>query len=255
MPKFYKYRNFDNMSAPENEHFTNNIILNSSLFFSPIKNFNDPFDCQISYRQEYSKSEIRQFHIHYLKRNPDDKTLRLKDFMKKYGNNEDFVKLQNQLTNKLISKIGVLSLSTNPNSILMWSHYANNHTGLVFQFTPIKTSKCFDLYNKIDYEIKYDLLSYVTEDKNEITKLLLTKHKDWKYESEFRVIDMDYQGEKEFYKQELTSIIFGALSKKEDIERTINLCKNNGFEHVKFSKAELSHGEFSLKFREIIVGK
>lgn len=254
MPKFYKYRNFDNILAPKSEHFTNNIILNSALFFSPIKNFNDPFDCKISYRQEYSKKEIRQFHINYLKRNPDD-TLRLKDYMQRYGNKKDFIDLQNQLTNKLISKIGVLSLSTNSNNILMWSHYANNHTGLVFEFTRIETSKCFDLYNKVDYAIKYDLLSYTTEDKNEITKLLLTKHKDWEYESEFRVIDMNYQGEKKFDKRELTSIIFGAFSKKDDIERIINLCKNNGFEHVKFSKAELSYGEFSLKFREIIVSK
>ncbi len=64
---------------------------------------------------------------------------------------------------------------------------------------------------------------------------------------------MQYQGEKKFQKNELTSIIFGALAKDDDILKMIKLCKNNAFEHVKFSKAELSIGEFSLKFRELLI--
>lgn len=251
MHKFYKYRSFDNIFAPENEQYTNHIILNSSLFFSPIKNFNDPFDCRLSYRQEYSKQEIRQFYIQYLERNPGN--IRLKDFMKVYSNNQSFITFQNQTTNKLIAKIGILSLSTNPNSILMWSHYSSNHTGLVFEFTRAKNSICFDRYYKVDYSIKYDLLSYTTTNKDEIPKLMLTKHKDWEYESEYRIIDMNYQGEKKFHKNELTSIIFGAFTSQDDINKTINLCMRNGFQHVKFSKAELSYGEFSLKFKELII--
>lgn len=251
MPKFYKYRNFDDMSTPINEHFTNNIILNSALYFSPIKRFNDPFDCKLSYRQKYSKKEIKRYFIHFLKRNSG--FARLKDLLKKFGSNQDFNDHQNYSTRKLIEKIGVLSLSTNPNSILMWSHYSHNHTGLVFEFSAAQNSKCFDMYHKVDYSEKYDLLSYVEENKIEIPKLMLTKHKDWSYESEYRIIDMNYQGEKKFDKDELTSIIFGALAKKENINRIIKLCTNNGFNHVKFIQAELSVGEFSLKFKELII--
>lgn len=252
MAKFYKYRTFDDMLLPTDKHYTNNIILNTSLYFSPIKYFNDPFDCKLSYRQEYSKKEICEFYIQYLKRNPN--TFRLKDLMKKYGQKQYFIEFQNLSTQKLIDKIGVLSLSTNPKSILMWSHYSHNHTGLVFEFTRAENSKCFDLYHKVDYSEKYDLLSYTEENKVEIPKLMLTKHNDWSYESEFRVIDMQYQGEKKFLKNELTSIIFGALAKDDDIIKMIKLCKNNGFENMKFSKAELSTGEFSLRFKELLIG-
>lgn len=251
MAKLYKYRNFDDMSLPAEKHFTNNIILNSSLYFSPIKYFNDPFDCKLSYRQEYSKKEIREFYIQYLKRNPH--TFRLKDLIKRYGEKQDFIDFQNQSTQKLIDKIGVLSLSSNPNSILMWSHYSHNHTGLVFEFTRAEDSQCFDRFHKVDYSETYDLLSYTEEDKTEIPKLMLTKHKDWSYESEFRVIDMQFQGEKKFLKSELTSIIFGALAKDNSIRKIIELCKANGYKHVKFSKAELSTGEFSIKFRELLI--
>jgi len=253
MPKFYKYRSFDDMSTPTKEHFTNKIILNSALYFSPIERFNDPFDCKLSYRQKYSKKEIKNHFIQFLSRNPG--FARLKDLLKKFGSNQNFIDYQNHSTRKLIEKIGVLSLSTNPNSILMWSHYSLNHTGLVFEFSTANKSTCFDMYHKIDYSEKYDLLSYTEENKTEIPKLMLTKHKDWKYESEFRVVDMNYQGEKKFDKKELTSIIFGALAKQDDIKRMIKLCKENGFGHVKFSQAELSVGEFSLKFRELIMNE
>ena len=134
----------------------------------------------------------------------------------------------------------------------MWSHYSSNHTGLVFQFTFKKNSKCFLRPLVVDYKDKYDLLSYTSDFKSEAPKLMLTKHSDWTYESEVRIIDLDFQGEKKFKKHELTSIIFGALAKDDDIDKMMGLCKQNGFEHVKFSKAMLTPGEFSLKFREIL---
>ncbi len=251
MPKFYKYRSFDHRGTTKEKQFTNNIILNSALYFSPIEGFNDPFDCKLSYRQKYSKKEIRNYFIQFRSRNPS--YARLKDLLKELGSNQAFIEHQNHSTKELIKKIGVLSLSTNPNSILMWSHYSLNHTGLVFEFSTSDKSICFDTYYKIDYSENYELLSYAEENKTEIPKLMLTKHKDWEYESEFRIIDMHYQGEKKFDKKELTSIIFGALAKENDMIRMINLCKNNGFNHVKFSHAELSTGEFSLKFRELII--
>lgn len=248
MPKFYKYRYFDNKSAPKNEQYTNNIILNSSLYFSPIKDFNDPFDCRLSYRQEYSKKEIRQYFIEFLERHPGK--FRLKDLMKKYGKNNDFISYKNNSTNELISRIGVLSLSTKHNSILMWSHYSNNHTGLVFEFNTLKNTSCFALQCEVDYSKTYELLSYAKE-RSERLKLALTKHEDWKYESEYRILDAEYQGEKKFDKSELTKIIFGAFANEEDIKRTISLCKSNGFEHVKFEKASLVYGEFALSFSNI----
>jgi len=201
-------------------------------------------------RLKYTPIEITEYFEQYLKRNPD--SFKLEELLKIYGENTSFIEYQNESTQKLVDKLGVLSLSTNPNSILMWSHYSHNHTGLLFQFTPEKGSSCFEPFYLVDYSDKYNLLSYTSNSKDEIPKLMLTKYTDWKYESEVRMIDLDYQGEKKFSKNELTSIIFGALAKDDDITKIIILCKENGFEHVKFSQAKLSVGGFSLKYREII---
>ena len=235
----YKYRNFGDR--------TNDIILHSKLYFSSIKGFNDPFDCRLRYRQDYSQEEIEE----YCKKH----SLSYDSCKGKLGTNKLFVEHSERVNNRVIESIGVLSLSSNPNSILMWSHYAKNHTGLVFQFTVIEDddwSECFTRPIKVDYADEYEFLSFTGDNRKELPKLMLTKMAGWSYESEYRVIDLNYQGEKEFKKVELTTIIFGARANDVDISNFIRLCEDNGFQHVKFSKAILSkENNFSLDFQKI----
>jgi len=242
--KLYKYRNFN--------EFTDSIILNSSLYFSAIKDFNDPFDCNLNYNQEYTEDEIRQYFNSYLKRNENARNaFDLEFLLEKWGENKKFVEFQNDSNTKLIDRVGVLALSSNYNNILMWSHYSNNHSGLVFEFNPLLDKNCFFNPLKVDYKTEYKLLSYLLEHEDEIPKLMLTKHIDWKYEDEFRIIDLEEIGEKKFKKEALSSIIFGEKAKKNDIKRMIQLCKSNGFNHIKFKQASLKKGIFGLNFREI----
>ena len=137
----------------------------------------------------------------------------------------------------MIVSVGVLSLSKTYNSILMWSHYSLSHMGLVFEFTPRNTNdetSCFHHPIKVDYSESYDELSHVNDHREEIPKLLLTKYKDWAYEEEYRCFRLDFQGEKQFHKNELTGIMFGAKASKMDINRIIKLCKDYNFGHVNF---------------------
>lgn len=248
MDKLYKYRNFS-------DSYMENIIKNSALYFSSVEQFNDPFDCKLSFRQNYSNQEIKNCFISMKERNPNQPH-RLKDMMKKFGKNKDFVQIQNSITKKTIASLGVLSLSRNFSSILMWSHYAESHTGLVFEFTPKNLRdkiSCFYNLISVDYSEKYEELSYanVNRSKEEIPKLLLTKYKDWAYEEESRCFGLDFQGEKKFQKDELTSIIFGAKALQANIKRIIELCQEYDFNHVEFKQAKLRQGSFSLDFEDI----
>ncbi len=251
--KLYKYRCFN--------EFTENIILNSSLYFSPVKNFNDPFDCRLSFKQEYSQNEIQEY---FLKMKENEELVpSIEDIIKKFGKSKDFYKFQKKYYNQFVSNIGILSLSKNYKNILMWSHYADNHKGLIFEFETShklnSPSSCFLNYLetgplKIDYKDKYELLSYATDKEilaDVIMKLLLTKYSAWEYENEYRVIDTKHQGEKKFRKEELISIIFGANALTPQIERMISLCRNNGFSHVEFKKAKIVLGKFHLEFEDV----
>ncbi|ARU47221.1 DUF2971 domain-containing protein [Sulfurospirillum diekertiae] len=250
----YKYRNFG--------EYTNNIIKNSSLYLSPIKQFNDPFDSSLSYHQYYTRSAMLKYWKDSVKIHKEE-ALSLgyrKDYihqaMKPYSKNEAFVEQHNRIRQNARDKMGVLSLSRTSTSILMWSHYANNHKGLVFGFEPkAKDSKsCLAKPMKVDYEITYDLLSYVANSEirqKQYIKELLTKFKDWSYEKEYRVVELNFQGEKPFYKDELKTIIFGLKANQKDIDAMIRLCQENDFSHVKFKKAETIHGKFELAIRDL----
>lgn len=247
--KLYKYRNFENL-------YMEKIIENSSLYFSHIADFNDPFDCRLSYRQNYSKQEISQYFIDLKMRNPNQ-PYRLKDIKNKYGKKQDFITLQNDTTKKTVEKMGVLSLSSNFENILMWSHYSKSHTGLVFEFTPKDVNdenSCFYHPDSVDYLESYVELSYANDHREEIPKLLFVKYKDWKYEEEYRIFDLDFQGEKKFHKNELTAIIFGVNAKIENIQKIIDLCQMHGFDHMVFKKAKIEHGKFALSFEIISLG-
>ncbi len=222
--KLYKYRNFG--------EFTNQIITNSELYFSPINQFNDPFDCKLTYRQNYSDDEI----IKNLMDNEDK---------------EDFVARRNRTTNKMIEKIGILSLSSKYNSILMWSHYAEDHTGLVLEFDISLDKDCFIRPLRIDYHTNYEELSYTNKQEEELPKLMLTKYKDWIYEDEYRVIDLYYNGVKKFKKESLRTIIFGAKANNHDMKCFMILCQDNGFSHVTFKQAKICTGKFELEIEDI----
>jgi hypothetical protein len=79
-----------------------------------------------------------------------------------------------------VTQDGVFCLTEDPLNLLMWSHYASEHKGLVVGFD---TSNYFfrqDLY-KVTY--KNQRIGDITD-----KELLTTKSNDWMYEKEFRLI-------------------------------------------------------------------
>jgi len=97
-------------------------------------------------------------------------------------------KLQKKREKKHLKKAKVCSLSYYKNSLPMWAHYANNHTGVCIG---IKINKLKLENNKIKLrKIVYDRLNrYVKEmGTKDILEVLSHKLDDWKYENEWRLI-------------------------------------------------------------------
>jgi hypothetical protein len=88
--------------------------------------------------------------------------------------------------------IGVLSLTEVRDNLLMWSHYAESHTGFVVEFD--EKHKCFGpksdnpdewwRLHKVRYE---DERPHTTVIELDFTAILLTKGRAWEYEKEWRV--------------------------------------------------------------------
>jgi len=118
---------------------------------------------------------------------------------------------------KIFDEFGILSLTTKKDDIIMFSHYAGEHTGICIEFDSSKD----EIFRKA-FKVKYmkplpsfELFSFLNEiDKTKYIKpIFSTKHKDWKYEKEWRVlykISKNNDPRVERYNPEaLTGIIFG----------------------------------------------
>ncbi len=269
--KLYKYKSYD-----ESEKHRDDIITKQELYFFSVEKFNDPIDSNLVYRQQYSKDEIVAFWKNFLKNHPNHPQS-LAEILQRYGENEAFVKFKSESAKRLKSMKGVLCLSKNPKNILMWSHYADSHKGLVYEFEfevdtdPKKNGlnqnnlfwqKTDDFQPfpyKIDYpyDREYEPLSYTLTDdeiRQQFARLLTTKAPDWMYEQEYRFIDLHIKNDndraKKFNKKCLKSIIFGKEASEETIQRVKRLCKENGFD-IAFKQADFIDGKFELEFKDI----
>ncbi|SHG90699.1 DUF2971 domain-containing protein [Marivita hallyeonensis] len=123
--------------------------LNSNLFLSPIVAQNDPFDC-FPYYNTSKVRDIKKFEEDHLKRKL---VVSEKSFEKKFGNlprkqrqrEKKWFKWSyknRQLENKIIEKMLELErqktliacFSEINDNILMWSHYADSHSGVCLIF-------------------------------------------------------------------------------------------------------------------------
>lgn len=241
IPKcLYKYREFSDR--------TYEIILNSEFHFASPLSFNDPFDCNLSYKKEYSKEEIENYKKEYMIKNPQINRKTLDDH---FPNEEKFYNKRMEVKEKLIKDSGILSLSKTNKSIPMWSHYSKNHQGLVFELDVKEDYNFFCTFGLVDYIKNYEILSLAKFGDEELYDIFTTKYRDWKYEKELRIIDYNKNGNRKFNKKLLKTIYFGCKATEINIKHIIQLCQLNGFSHVKFKKAKLIPGKFALDFDEI----
>lgn len=104
--------------------------------------------------------------------------------------------LRSFMHEKLGNAIGILSLSEDPTSDLMWAHYAANHLGFLIEFD----EKCqffhgqrsdkdeFFRLRKVKYvnhRLIYDSFEQMADDGEEI---FVSKSESWSYEKEWRML-------------------------------------------------------------------
>jgi hypothetical protein len=189
----YKYVPFDEGSLC--------IIKDGTMKFTRPSEFNDPFDCD------------PEMDVHkYLKYMREER----KDFFKKAGSmfglspakriqekNVMLKRLENACQNGELGQkgvnnaVGICSLSRDPLNLLMWAHYAKDHTGFVIEFCiPLQaqTYKEGDIFNLlVPLEVRYEKTKPVIDpyDNNQVNlnKRFFVKGLDWEYEQEERIID------------------------------------------------------------------
>jgi hypothetical protein len=146
---------------------------------------------------------------------------------------------------------GVLCLSRNFDSPLMWSHYADQHRGVCIEYD-VSMLKPHELH-EVSYGTSREVLTSQLRDfifensesaRNAIDKAcLLTKASEWRYESEWRMLG---QLGSQASPVKLKSIIFG-MNCPSTLRHTIKMALKGRDEEVKFWVIKKPSNLFKLK--------
>jgi hypothetical protein len=192
--------------------------------------FNDPFDCAfgIDFHNGATDKDWGDYFTHLAKeRNlPPDKCRELAEDHVKRKRHRDlkFVEELEDETRKRGKEIGeglgIFCLSSNPYSMTMWSHYADNHEGLLLRFDTrhLPRDRCFKAEYSVFLPRIPEYLKAVrtsnsdapTEIIEELRKLFFCrKSQDWKKEKEWRLFSHSANSFLTFDPPMLSGVIFG----------------------------------------------
>ena len=150
-----------------------NSITNQKMWLCQAGKFNDPFDCAFLYNCR--SKEIYDRATEY--------DLAVEEGVKQYEQDKESERIQ--------ESVFIACFSEKCDSMLMWSHYGDEHRGLCAGYNLhelIEKYSCFPVIysDKMPQKKELDI-----ENKDMLYESILTKSKDWKYEAEWRIIDID----------------------------------------------------------------
>jgi hypothetical protein len=240
----YKYYKFD--------EYTQRIFENNEVYFQSPAKFNDPFDSKIRIDTKATREQKKRYFrelspiarpVFSRKQHLEMEKLIMRDKteLKKM---EDWAQKNHENVRK---KMGIFCMSKKNDNILMWSHYADKHTGFCIGF---KTDNIlFSCIKRVDYDKELPCIKMYESDwkkANElIAKSLLIKAEAWKYEKEWRIVKPDGVGVKKYPEEALACVIFGCKISPENRKKIIEWCSSRKTQ-PRFFEARDKESEFGL---------
>lgn len=236
---FFKYR-------PVNKFLLESLV-KSTIYFPNRKQLNDPFDCNVDLVKSVENA-IEQ---------SDGQT---RDLFRKFLSDENHIE---RFRNNVAS-LGIGSFSLTHQETLLWSHYANDHKGVVLRYN--WPAEFLDDENRIlgvagvSYEpnaisnwLRENIRLYEENHFEFITgllkKILMSKAPSWAYEQEARIV-RPVSGLFGIPRHVLTHVVFGLQTSQED-ESLIRSIVSKYYEGVGFSRAIRTSDDFGIEIVEI----
>lgn len=237
--KLYQYVSID-------DNYKENIE-KEQIWLSRSDRFNDPYDCALFANIEKSiendkdyKELIQQYNTSIIDDGYNDLKEKIEDELDYYSKS------------KINKNIYVSCFSERNNSILMWSHYANKHTGICIEYDfKDFCNKCKIVFPVI-YTNRFENHSTIIGKENKNILFAITKAKDWRYEKEWRVIKVnrldEYEKGMSIQAPKPSAIYMGCKISKKDEEaiKDIIIEKN-----IDLYKMKLSRNSFELDSERI----
>lgn len=170
----------------------------------------------------------------------------------------------------MMRRFRLLSLCAEGENPLLWSHYADSHRGVAFEFNPsFREGVPFVMAKPIKYRKRvpraYSRKDFIEDalglnslpDKAQaLLPLVMTKSLEWHYENEWRIVEVATKEEKNlfadmlFSPRSLSKIVFGCRISPRN-RRGIESLVTGDFAHVEIHQASQSLTRFALEFNRI----
>ena len=252
---FYKYR-----PLKEVQHINRlrDYLIESRFWLSSPRSFNDPFDMTFCLEFEGSPQEKRKrLEVLYKERISRKDAARRNALVSKQLHRSDELLAEIRQTYEThIAKSGVCSLTEDPRNILMWSHYASDHSGVCLQFEAIQDVVTFTMAALVTYGGNYPRINWADHTSSEIAtkqirEVLTCKYQDWVYEKEHRIVIPDAATKYlSFSATALTGIILGCEITEPhegDVRELLEERITKGFPAVKIYKAQRHSEKYQLR--------
>lgn len=245
------------------------IFVNNTLKFSRPTTFNDPFDCHshIEFDLEgFTENEFVKFTR--ARKNPlfSPTPIELKKICRNVRLKSKEHKWLTEILEDSRKNIAVCCFNNAPDNILMWSHYADHHTGFMLEFKVSKNYANLIFPYPVIYSEKYPItkISWKSiidphlEGLDQFVQLardsMFVKSEDWKYEREFRALeDLVLNNSPDllfpFSPSSLTSVVFGLRTSKEDqdlIAKHVNDFNHKHRTSVTTHKTEMASRKYAI---------
>lgn len=227
-----------------NEYLYDTLISNQ-LYFSSIKQFNDPYDCHLSLPNIISFDEFKVYtETHFKDANTRNQLLKAWEIKP-----EELSTAIIGIYRELLNYYGICCFSKTKENLLMWSHYSDSHRGLSMGFDYNKMTTQFPQYDEVTYSdtpFAFDIKNI----NDSIAKTILRKSKNWEYEEEIRFL-MERSKNVGFNQDALTEINFGSKCSKRNIISIQYLISKLGYKNCKFYHSQIDESNYSIHFKEV----
>lgn len=245
------------------------ILTNGRIRFTPPNEFNDPFELLPRFSTSFVEKKLREFlETEYAFIVPEKK-VSWKRFQKNIGpvaapgtkeHSSAMMKLRRQLSASVQKGIadlmGILCLAELQTSLLMWAHYARDHTGFVLEFdTTHDFFRTPAALGRVTYGVERPVFEPNPPMHESFIETTWHKADEWKYEQEWRLIRYGSDLAKgnpshliPIPKTVLTGVYFGVRCDDHTRESIFEGIKRNCSAEVKFYQASLEQERYALEF-------
>lgn len=248
--KYYKYRSMSGDASTWAER----IVLHNEIYFPPASSFNDPFDLRpvfsLQATPDLQREDFLRLSRKYEPNITEEERVTAADRVMATSMSTGDISgttaaIQAVHNHNITTIVGVLCVSTKPDNILMWSHYADSHRGICLEFDG--TLEFMADAQKVQYTFeRFPINPYYDNREAMMKKALLTKSDQWSYESEWRLFCYDDgPGIIKFQPANLTGIIIGALASPSTVDMVMRWGRQRAVP-INLYRASVSHKKFEL---------